>query len=144
MESGKRQEDILEKSYLDLKQLSNEIENYYNELMREDYELNKWVKEGQKIDENIKTFQELLKLVIKNFEDAKKDNRIKEETLSAVNEGLNKIRKEVEPKVEKMLEKISRIKKIIKFQQRVWGIIGIILIIVAQFLFYKFDFYINI
>ena len=91
MESGKRQEDILEKSYLDLKQLSNEIENNYNELMRKDYELNKWVEEGKKIDENVKTFQELLKIVIKNFEDAKKDNRIKQETLSAVDEGLNKI-----------------------------------------------------
>ena len=137
MESGKRQEDILEKSYLDLKQLSNEIENNYNELMRKDYELNKWVEEGKKIDENVKTFQELLKIVIKNFEDAKKDNRIKEETLSAVDEGLNKIRKEFEPKVEEMLKKISEIKKIIKFQQNVWGFIGIILIIVAQFVFYK-------
>ena len=108
--------------------------------MSKDYKLSKWEEEGKKIEENVKTFQELLKLVIKNFEDAKKDNRIKEETLSAVNEGLNKIRKEVEPKVEKMLEKISRIKKIIKFQQRVWGIIGIILIIAAQFYFYKFGF----
>ena len=140
MENDKEPGNVLEKTYLDLKQLSNEIENNYNELMRKDYELKKWVEEGQKIDENIKTFQELLKLVIKNFEDAKKDNRIKEETLSAVDEGLNKIRKEVEPKVEKMLEKISRIKKIIKFQQRVWGIIGIILIIAAQFYFYKFGF----
>ena len=137
MKSGKRQEDILEKSYLDLKQLSNEIENNYNELMRKDYELNKWVEEGKKIDENVKTFQELLKIVIKNFEDAKKDNRIKEETLSAIDEGLNKIRKEVEPKVEEMLKKISEIKKIIKFQQNVWGFIGILLIIVAQFVFYK-------
>ena len=137
MESRKRQEDILEKSYLDLKQLSNEIENNYNELMRKDYELNKWVEEGKKIDENVKTFQELLKIVIKNFEDAKKDNRIKEETLSVVDEGLNKIRKEVEPKVEEMLKKVSEIKKIIKFQQNVWGFIGILLIIVAQFVFYK-------
>ena len=137
MENDKEPGNVLEKTYLDLKQLSNEIENNYNELMRKDYELKKWVEEGKKIDENVKTFQELLKIVIKNFEDAKKDNRIKEETLSAVDEGLNKIRKEVEPKVEEMLKKISEIKKIIKFQQNVWGFIGIILIIVAQFVFYK-------
>ena len=137
MESGKRQEDILEKSYLDLKQLSNEIENNYNEIMSKDYKLSKWAEEGKKIEENVKTFQELLKIVIKNFEDAKKDNRIKEETLSAIDEGLNKIRKEVEPKVEEMLDKISKINKTIKTQQIVWQVIGFILIIVAHFVLNK-------
>ena len=137
MESQKEPEDILEKSYLDLKKLSNEIENNYNEIMSKDYKLSKWEEEGKKIEENVKTFQELLKIVIKNFEDAKKDNRIKEETLSAIDEGLNKIRKEVEPKVEEMLEKISKINKTIKTQQIVWQVIGFILIIVAYFVLNK-------
>ena len=140
MESQKEPEDILEKSYLDLKKLSNEIENNYNEIMSKDYKLSKWEEEGKKIEENVKTFQELLKIVIKNFEDAKKDNRIKKETLSAIDEGLNKIRKEVEPKVEEMLDKISKINIAKKTQYIVWNVINFILIIVAYFVLNKFFF----
>ena len=94
-------------------------------------------KRRQKNRRNIKSFQELLEIVIKNLEDAKKDKGIKEETLSTVNEGLSKIRKEIEPKVEEMIEKVSKIKRLVKFQQRFWGCIGFILIIIAHVLFYK-------
>ena len=57
MENKNEPEDILEKSYLDLKKLSSEIENNYNEIMKEDYKTDKWAKEGKKIEEILNHFK---------------------------------------------------------------------------------------
>ena len=94
-------------------------------------------KKGKEIDGNVKKFQELLKIDIKYLDEAKKDKRIKEETISAVDEGLIKIKKETELKVKEILEKISQFEKVKKAQQTIWGIIGVILILVAIILYYK-------
>ena len=149
MESEKEPENNLKESYLVLKQLSNKIENNYNELIKEEFDSNKWLKEGKEIETNINKFKESLKIVIKNLEDAKTNKRVKGETISLVDECLIKIKEEVEPKVKEMLEKISQFsirenkkekkedESVKKVQQIFWNFISIIVIIVAIILFYK-------
>ena len=105
--------------------------------MKEEFNLNKWIKEGEEIDAKVKKFQELLKIVNDNLENDKKNSKIKEETISAVDEGLKKIIKQIEPKVEEMLEKISKFERVKKLQQTIWSIISVVLILVASILFYK-------
>ncbi len=149
MESEKEPENNLKESYLVLKQLSNKIENNYNELIKEEFDSNKWLKEGKEIETNINKFKESLKIVIKNLEDAKTNKRVKGETISLVDECLIKIKEEVEPKVKEMLEKISQFsigenkkekkedESVKKVQQMFWNFISIIVIIFSFILFYK-------
>ena len=107
MNEGLLNDEKLKQSYLNLKKISDTIKKDHARLIKEDFGEQEWRKEGKRIDMNIKKFEKMLKEVKRNLENAKDNGSANEESISTVEEGLEKIKDTAETQVEQMKEKIG-------------------------------------
>ena len=107
MNEGLLNDEKLKQSYLNLKKISDTIKKDHARLIKEDFGEQEWRKEGKRIDMNIKKFEKMLKDVKRNLENAKDNGSANEESISTVEEGLEKIKDTTETQVEQMKEKIG-------------------------------------
>lgn len=107
MNEGLLNDEKLKQSYLNLKKISDTIKKDHSRLIKEDFGEQEWRKEGKRIDMNIKKFEKMLKEVKRNLENAKDNGSANEESISTVEEGLEKIKDTTETQVEQMKEKIG-------------------------------------
>ena len=107
MKEGLLNDEKLKQSYLNLKKISDTIKKDHSRLIKEDFGEQEWRKEGKRIDMNIKKFEKMLKEVKRNLENAKDNGSANEESISTVEEGLEKIKDTTETQVEQMKEKIG-------------------------------------
>lgn len=107
MNEGLLNDEKLKQSYLNLKKISDTIKKDHARLIKEDFGEQEWRKEGKRIDMNIKKFEKMLKEVKRNLENAKDNGSANEESISTVEEGLEKIKDTTETQVEQMKEKIG-------------------------------------
>ena len=107
MNEGLLNDEKLKQSYLNLKKISDTIKKDHARLIKEDFGEQEWRKEGKRIDTNIKKFEKMLKEVKRNLENAKDNGSANEESISTVEEGLEKIKDTTETQVEQMKEKIG-------------------------------------
>ena len=107
MNEGLLNDEKLKQSYLNLKKISDTIKKDHARLIKEDFGEQEWRKEGKRIDMNIKKFEKMLKEVKRNLENAKDNGSANEESISTVEEGLEKIKDTTETQVEQMKDKIG-------------------------------------
>lgn len=107
MNEGLLNDEKLKQSYLNLKKISDTIKKDHSRLIKEDFGEQEWRKEGKRIDMNIKKFEKMLKEVKRNLENAKDNGSANEESISTVEEGLEKIKDTTETQVEQMKDKIG-------------------------------------
>ena len=107
MNEGLLNDEKLKQSYLNLKKISDTIKKDHARLIKEDFGEQEWRKEGKRIDMNIKKFEKMLKDVKRNLENAKDNGSANEESISTVEEGLEKIKDTTETQVEQMKDKIG-------------------------------------
>lgn len=107
MNEGLLNDEKLKQSYLNLKKISDVIKKDHSRLIKEDFGEQEWRKEGKRIDMNIKKFEKMLKEVKRNLENAKDNGSANEESISTVEEGLEKIKDTTETQVEQMKDKIG-------------------------------------
>ena len=107
MNEGLLNDEKLKQSYLNLKKISDVIKKDHSRLIKEDFGEQEWRKEGKRIDMNIKKFEKMLKDVKRNLENAKDNGSANEESISTVEEGLEKIKDTTETQVEQMKDKIG-------------------------------------
>jgi t-SNARE complex subunit (syntaxin) len=107
MNEGLLNDEKLKQSYLNLKKITDTIKKDHARLIKEDFGEQEWRKEGKRIDMNIKKFEKMLKEVKRNLENAKDNGSANEESISTVEEGLEKIKDTTETQVEQMKDKIG-------------------------------------
>lgn len=108
MKEGLLTDENLRQSYLNLKKASEQVKKDYNKLIKEDFGDQEWKKDGNKINNNLRKYEKMLKDVTRNLEQAKDSGSASEENITTVDEGLDKIRDQYEPMVRAMKEKINQ------------------------------------
>ena len=108
MKEGLLTDENLRQSYLNLKKASEQVKKDYNKLIKEDFGDQEWKKDGNKINNNLRKYEKMLKDVTRNLEQAKDSGTASEENITTVDEGLDKIRDQYEPMVRAMKEKINQ------------------------------------
>ena len=108
MKEGLITDENLRQSYLNLKKASEQVKKDYNKLIKEDFGDQEWKKDGNKINNNLRKYEKMLKDVTRNLEQAKDSGSASEENITTVDEGLDKIRDQYEPMVRAMKEKINQ------------------------------------
>ena len=108
MKEGLLTDENLRQSYLNLKKASEQVKKDYNKLIKEDFGDQDWKKDGNKINNNLRKYEKMLKDVTRNLEQAKDSGSASEENITTVDEGLDKIRDQYEPMVRAMKEKINQ------------------------------------
>jgi hypothetical protein len=100
--------DKLKTSYLNLKKYSDQLNKDYHKLMRDDFNEEKWVSDGKKIDDNIKKFERTLRETKNLLNLAKNSDNVDDSITTKVEELLNTINKTTEPNMRAMKDKISQ------------------------------------
>ena len=108
MKEGLLTDENLRQSYLNLKKASEQVKKDYNKLIKEDFGDQAWKRDGNKINNNLRKYEKMLKDVTRNLEQAKDSGSASEENITTVDEGLDKIRDQYEPMVRAMKEKINQ------------------------------------
>ena len=108
MKEGLLTDENLRQSYLNLKKASEQVKKDYNKLIKEDFGDQEWKKDGNKINNNLRKYEKMLKDVTRNLDQAKDSGTASEENITTVDEGLDKIRDQYEPMVRAMKEKINQ------------------------------------
>ena len=73
MNEGLLTMDRLKSSYINLKKYSDQLNKDYPKLMRDEFREDKWLREGKKIEDNMKKFERALKEVKNLMEKAKNE-----------------------------------------------------------------------
>lgn len=100
--------DKLKTSYLNLKKYSDQLNKDYHKLMRDDFNEEKWVSDGKKIDDNIKKFERTLRETKNLLNLAKNSDNVDDSITTKVEELLSTINKTTEPNMRAMRDKISQ------------------------------------
>ena len=108
MKEGLLTDENLRQSYLNLKKASEQVKKDYNKLIKEDFGDQEWKRDGNKINNNLRKYEKMLKDVTRNLDQAKDSGTASEENITTVDEGLDKIRDQYEPMVRAMKEKINQ------------------------------------
>ena len=108
MKEGLLSEEKLKSSYLSLKNASELVKKDYNKLIKESFQDEEWRREGRRIDINLKKYDKILKDVERLLENAKDNEIISEESISVVEEGVEKIKENLEPMIRAMNDKIGQ------------------------------------
>ena len=108
MKEGLLTDEKLKSSYLALKKVSDQVKKDYNRLIKEDFQEDEWRREGRKIDVNLKKYEKMLGEVERLLENAKDNESASEESISTVEEGLEKLKDTLDPMVRAMNDKISQ------------------------------------
>ena len=108
MKEGLLTDENLRQSYINLKKASEQVKKDYNKLIKEDFGDQAWKRDGNKINNNLRKYEKMLKDVTRNLEQAKDSGSASEENITTVDEGLDKIRDQYEPMVRAMKEKINQ------------------------------------
>ena len=108
MKEGLLTDEKLKSSYLALKKVSDQVKKDYNRLIKEDFQEDEWRREGRKIDVNLKKYEKMLGEVERLLENAKDNESASEESISTVEEGLEKLKDTLDPMVRAMNDKINQ------------------------------------
>ena len=95
----------LQKNYLELKKVSNQIENSFKKIINDDYDETNWQADGKKVNANIKKFTNLKNQLRNKAEEGKKLTNRNDETLQIIEDYLEKVERDIEPLVEKIIDK---------------------------------------
>ena len=95
MKEGLLSEEKLKSSYLSLKNASELVKKDYNKLIKESFQDEEWRREGRRIDINLKKYDKILKDVERLLENAKDNEIISEESISVVEEGVEKMKMKI-------------------------------------------------
>ena len=96
----------MQKKFLELKKVSNQIKNDFIKIINEDYSENEWKNDSKKMKQNIKTFEHL-KNLLKNKVEMEKHNNNNEEkdSLNIIENYLNQVETDIVPLINKINEK---------------------------------------
>ena len=108
MDEGLLSMDRLKSCYINLKRYSDQLNKDYPKLMREDFREDKWLREGKKIEENMKKFERALREVRTLMEKAKDEKDSDDTIISKVEELLETIDQTSEPNLRAMKDKVGQ------------------------------------
>lgn len=108
MDEGLLSMDKLKTSYLNLKKYSDQLNKDYNKLMRDDFNEEKWVSDGKKIDDNMKKFEKTLREAKNLVNLAKNSNNVDDSIITKIEDLLKTINQTTEPNMRAMKDKISQ------------------------------------
>jgi len=108
MDEGLLSMDRLKSCYINLKRYSDQLNKDYPKLMREDFREDKWLREGKKIEENMKKFERALREVRTLMEKAKDQKDSDDTIISKVEELLETIDQTSEPNLRAMKDKVGQ------------------------------------
>ena len=108
MDEGLLTMDRLKSSYINLKKYSDQLNKDYPKLMKDEFREDKWVREGKKIEDNMKKFERALNEVKKLMEKVKNEPDGDETIISKVEELLETIEKTTESNLRAMKDKVGQ------------------------------------
>lgn len=108
MNEGLLTMDRLKSSYINLKKYSDQLNKDYPKLMRDEFREDKWLREGKKIEDNMKKFERALKEVKNLMEKAKNEEDGDDTIISKVEELLETIDQTTEPNLRAMKDKVGQ------------------------------------
>ena len=108
MNEGLLTMDRLKSSYINLKKYSDQLNKDYPKLMKDEFREDKWVREGKKIEENMKKFERALREVRTLMEKAKDEKDSDDTIISKVEELLETIDQTSEPNLRAMKDKVGQ------------------------------------
>ena len=108
MDEGLLTMDRLKSSYINLKKYSDQLNKDYPKLMKDEFREDKWVREGKKIEDNMKKFERALNEVKKLMEKAKNEPDGDDTIISKVEELLETIEKTTESNLRAMKDKVGQ------------------------------------
>ena len=108
MNEGLLTMDRLKSSYINLKKYSDQLNKDYPKLMKDEFREDKWVREGKKIEENMKKFERALREVKNLMEKAKNEQDNDDTIISKVEELLETIDQTTEPNLRAMKDKVGQ------------------------------------
>jgi len=108
MNEGLLTMDRLKSCYINLKKYSDQLNKDYPKLMKDEFREDKWVREGRKIEDNMKKFERALKEVKNLLEKAKNEKDGDDDIISKVEELLETIDQTTEPNLRAMKDKVGQ------------------------------------
>ena len=116
MKEGLLSDEQIKQSYYSLKKVSEQVKKDYEKISKANYGKNEWKKEGKKITSNLNKFEKMLKELKRNLERSK--DSLPEESVSTVEDELEKIDDSVVPLVRKIRDKTINFQEDIELEDK--------------------------
>ena len=107
MDENLLNDEQLRQSFLRLKKFAKQVETDYNKLQDLDYGEEEWKKDGMKINSNMLKFENSLKELTRDLQIAKDNGTASQNTISKIEDDLEKINEKNVDMVKAMREKIE-------------------------------------